>query len=253
LSIRNKKSSIILTANTGSARDIKTPPVTAKKFFTVSNESNLHRTLKFQYTGPGGETEVEVGEFVTDGISSCGEYIEVQTGSFAPLVKKVKTFASLGKVRIIYPVAVTKKIEVYGQDGTFLYRRKSPLKGSIWNIFEALLHAPELPLIKGVTIEVVMADINEKRIKDGKGSWRRKGISIWDKELIVQHESVIFKKPADYLRFVPYKKGEEFTGASLSKLTEIDKWTAGKALYVLTKLKVVKRIGRKGSAWVYVR
>jgi len=54
----------------------------------TSNESSLHRTLKFQYTGPGGKTEVEAGEFVADGIRKDGEYIEVQTGSFAPLKKK---------------------------------------------------------------------------------------------------------------------------------------------------------------------
>ena len=219
------------------------------------NESSLHRKLKYQYAGKGGKTEVSTGEYVADGRRKDGEYIEVQTGSFGPLKDKVKELAASGSVRIIHPVAVKKTIEVYKPGspfGAMLYRRKSPLKGSPWDIFDALLSAPLLPLIKGLSIEVVLADILEKRIKDGKGSWRRKGISLYDKELAACHESVLLKKPADYLRFIPFKKKEEFTSSLLAVREKISVNTARKALYVLTKTGVVKRKGKKGNAWVYV-
>ena len=219
----------------------------------TKNESSLHRSLKYQYAGPGGKTEAAVGNFVADGINESGEYIEVQTGSFAPLIKKVKEFSSLGKVRIIHPIAVSKKIEVYDEKGVLLYRRKSPRKGSRWNIFDALLHAPELPRNKHVTIELAMLDVTEKRVKDGKGSWRRKGVSIKNRELSAFHEKIIFSKPKDYLCFIPFKKAEEFTVSSLAGKAEINTDMARKALYVLTKMKVVKRTGKKGSAWVYIR
>jgi hypothetical protein len=220
------------------------------------NESSLHRTLKYQYTGPGGKTEVAAGDFVADGIKADGEYIEVQTGSFAPLLKKVKHFSTHGKVRIIHPIAIKKMIEVYKPSkskNTLLYRRRSPKKGSSWNVFDALIHAPKLPLIRGVTIEIVLVDITEKRVKDGKGLGRRKEISKKDRELTAWHESIHLKKPADYLRFIPFKKTEEFTTTLLAKHTGIDTDTARKALYVLTQLKVVKRTGKKGNSWVYVR
>ena len=228
--------------------------MTAKKEKTIGtkNESTLHRSLKYQYTGPGGTTETAVGDYVADGISASGEYIEVQTGSFAPLTKKVKMFASLGKVRIIHPVAIVKRIETYDEKGALLSKRKSPKKGSQWDIFDALLHAPELPLNKNVTIELVLLDITEKRVKDGKGSWRRKGISLKDREMSAFHDRILFKKPKDYLRFIPFKKKEEFTVSSLADKAAITADTARKALYVLTKLKVVKRVGKKGNAWVYV-
>ena len=219
----------------------------------VENESSLHRTLKYRYTGPGGKTEVTVGEFVADGIRKDGEYIEIQTGSFAPLKKKVKELAAIGKIRIVHPIAVTKKIEVYDKDGSFLYRRKSPVHGSLWNIFDTLMHAPELPLIRNVRIEVALIDITEKRINDGKGRRRRKGISIKDKALSAWHEGILLEKLSDYLRFVPFKKKEEFTVPLLAERAGIDKDTARKALYVLTKLKVVKRIGKKDAAWLYTR
>jgi len=250
LNIRNKKAK---TSKSPSSGTVKKPSANVKKNFAVSNESSLHRTLKYSYAGPGGKTEEEVGIFVADGIRRDGEYIEVQIGSFAPLKKKIKEFASLGRVRIIHPVAVTKRIEVYDTRGKLLYRRKSPVHGSIWNLFDTLIYAPELPLIPGTAIEIVMADITEKRVRDGKGSWRRKGISIKDRELAAWHESVLFKKPSDYRRFVPFKKSEKFTGSQLAERAGIDKWTARKALYVLTKLKVVKRIDKKGNSLVYVK
>jgi len=223
----------------------------SSKSIGTKNESTLHRTLKYQYAGPGGTTEAAVGEFVADGISASGEYIEVQTGSFAPLTKKVKMFASLGKVRIIHPAAIVKRIETYDEKGVLLTKRKSPKKGSKWDIFDALLHAPELPLNKNVTIELIMLDITEKRVKDGKGSWRRKGISLKDREMSAFHDRILFKKPKDYLCFIPFKKGEEFTVSSMAQKAGITADTARKALYVLTKMKVVKRIGKKGNAWVY--
>jgi len=224
-----------------------------KRSIGTKNESSLHKTLKFQYTGAGGKSEVEVGEFVADGVRRDGEYIEVQTGSFGPLRKKVKAFASHGRVRIIHPIAVTLRIEVYDTKGKLLYKRKSPLHGSLWDLFNALLYAPELPLTKNVIIEAVLADITEKRIKDGKGAWRRKGISKLDKELTAYHKNVIFTKKNDFMCFIPFKKGVEFTVTSHAKATGIKRAMSQKVLYVLCKMRVIKRIGKKSNAWVYVR
>ena len=177
----------------------------------------------------------------------------MQTGSFGPLRKKVKEFASRGKVRIVHPIAVNNKIEVFDTKGKLLYRRKSPVHGTIWDLFNALLYAPELPLTKNITVEVVLVDITEKRVKDGKGTWRRKGISKINKELSAYHESVLFAKKSDYMRFIPFKKGVEFTVTSHAKETGIKRAMSQKVLYVLCKMKVIKRIGKKGNAWVYVR
>jgi hypothetical protein len=220
----------------------------------IRNESSLHQTLKHEYAGHQGKLEVKIGRFIADGINKDGEYIEVQTGSFAPLEKKIRKFASYGRVQIIHPIAVKKTIEVYEPRKIKpLYRRQSPVKGSLWKLFDALVYAPKIPLIRKVSIEVAMVDITEKRIKDGKGSWRRKGASIEDHTLDAWHECFLFKKPSDYLCFIPYEKGEEFTSSLLAEHTGIDQGTARKALYVLTKMKVIKRIGKKGKSWLYTR
>ncbi|MDR0624749.1 MAG: hypothetical protein LBG10_10030 [Treponema sp.] len=218
----------------------------------TEKESSLHRALKFRYTGAGGRTEAGVGAFVADGISEEGEIIEVQTGSFGPLKRKIRDLTARGRVRIVHPVIINKYIEVFNTAGEKQYRRKSPRKGSEWDLFYALLYAPELPRIPGLTIELVLVDILETRIQDGKGSWRRKGVSITGRELIACRGTRSFNSPADYRRFIPFGNGEEFTSGDLKEKAHIQRPLAAKALYALVKMDLIKRVGKKGKSWVYV-
>ena len=215
------------------------------------SESSLHRDLKFTYAGLGGQTEVEVAGYVADGVNAAGEYIEVQTGNFGALKKKAHELARLGKVRVIYPVIITKYIEVFNIQGKRQYRRKSPKRGNLWNIFDALIHAPELPLIRGLSIELVVVDASEHRVQDGKGARRRRGVSIKDRTLLTVYERVLLKKPSDYFRFVPFTPAELFTSAQLGERAGIGTDRARKTLYVLSKMGLVHRTGKQGNALVY--
>ena len=221
-----------------------------KKSIGTRCESSLHRALKFSYAGLG-RTEAEVAGFVADGISAEGEFIEVQIGSFAPLKQKAAKLTQLGRLRIVYPVFITKYIEVFDSNGKRDYRRKSPRRGNPWDLFDALVYAPELPLTRGLTIELVLLDAAEQRIRDGKGSWRRKGVSIKDRELLAVHERIRLEKPADYLRFVPFTRTECFTSASLGERAGIRRESAQKTLYVLARLGIIEKTGKQRNALVY--
>jgi hypothetical protein len=218
----------------------------------TERESSLHRSLKIRYAGEEGRTEAYLEGYVCDGISGEGEVIEVQTGSFGPLKNKVPELAARNPVRIIHPIILTKYIELYDREGLLLYRRKSPRKGSPWDLFKALLYAPELPLLSSLTVELVLIDAAERRVRDGRGSWRRRGDRIADKSLAAYHGSIPLAKVRDYRRFVPFPDGEEFTVQGLGKKAGIKADIARKALYVLTKLQIVRRIGKEGNAWLYV-
>jgi hypothetical protein len=215
----------------------------------TNNETSLHRDLKFRYAGLDGETEAEVGGFVADGINAEGEYIEVQTGSFGPLRKKA--LALQGRLRVIHPVIICKYIEVFNKKGKLQYRRKSPRRGSPWDIFNVLVYAPDLPLIPGLVIELALVDAAEQRVQDGKGSWRRRGVSIHDRQLLALHDCITLEKPSDYNRFVPFKKNEKFTSALLARKAGVSVDLARKALYVLVRLGIVKKTGKQGNALVY--
>lgn len=216
-------------------------------------ESSLHRSLKFRYSGDEGSTETSVGEYICDGMTGKGEIIEVQTGSFAPLRDKVKKLAADNKVIIVHPIVVQKHIELYDAGGRLLHRRKSPRKGSAWDLFKALIYAPEFPRVKNLTIELALIDIAEKRVDDGTGSWRRKGRRIADKVMEAWRDSIILKKPGDYSLFIPFKKKEPFTVKEFGEKAGINTDLARKAVYVLAKMGLVEKKGSRGRAPVYER
>ena len=212
-------------------------------------ESSLHRDLKFRYV-KDGETEISLGNYVYDGQTEDGELIEVQTGSFGPLKDKISCLSKKNKIRVIYPIIVQRFIELYDTEGKLLRKRKSPKKGCAWDIFKALVYAPELPLFPGIKLELIFLDIVEKRKDDGKGSWRRKGATIIDRVPLVWYESIILKRLSDYHRFIPIKE-ETFTTKDLEAQAGIPRALAQKCLYVLNKMGVTERVGKQGNAYVY--
>jgi hypothetical protein len=214
-------------------------------------ESTLHRALKFRYTGEGGKTEKSLGDYVCDGLTRKGEIIEVQTGSFGPLRDKVRNLSAWGPVRIVHPVIVNKYIETFDDQGKSLRKRKSPRRGSEWDLFKHLLYAPELALLPGLSIELALIDVLEKRVLDGKGSWRRKGASVTDRELTDWHGSLCLRGLKDYGRFVPFSRREGFTVRDLAEKARIAPALAQKTLYVLTKIGAVERTGKRGNAYCY--
>jgi hypothetical protein len=219
----------------------------------IKKESSLHRDLKKTYSF---RTEVQLEGFVCDGVAKDGSIIEVQTGSFAPLKKKLQSLAASNdnsRIHIIHPVALSTVIEIYNEEGELLRRRKSPKRKSAWHLFEALVYAPELALLPNIVIEVALVRVLDYRITDGKGSWRRGGISLKDKFMNGLEGFVVFENLYDYLQFVPFAKNEIWTTRMLSRKGGINMRLAGMAAYTLDKIGITERIGKDGNSFLYRR
>jgi hypothetical protein len=214
------------------------------------NESNLHKALKLHYAA-SGKTEEERDGYVCDAIGLDGEAVEIQTGSFGALKHKIPALAKKGAVRLIYPVIVNKTLELYDTGGNLLSRKKSPKKGSVWDVFGELIYAPDFITLPRLTIELALVDITERRLDDGKGSWRRKGISIEDRILDTWRENIVLKKKKDWQRFVPLTG--EFTAKELALAVRIRPVLARKTLYVFEKAGFAKKIRKEGRSWVFSR
>ncbi|MDR0402981.1 MAG: hypothetical protein LBH35_05255 [Treponema sp.] len=229
----------------------KTPAASAKTRkhrIGTENESSLHRALKFRYADPG-KTEEERAGFVCDALGPGGEAIEIQTGNFGALKNKLPALAARGRTRLVYPVIVNKTIELYDTAGNLISKRKSPRKGSLWDIFGELIYAPNLTLLRRLTVEIALVDATERRRDDGRGSWRRKGVSIEDRRLDLFHESVVLRKKADWRRFLPVSG--EFTARELAAGARIRPVLARKTLYVLEKAGLVEKLRKEGRSWIY--
>ncbi|MDR0448778.1 MAG: hypothetical protein LBH07_08935 [Treponema sp.] len=221
----------------------------SKSHIGTENESSLHRSLKLCYA-KSGKTERTREGYVCDAIDPEGTVIEVQTGHFYALKKKLPVLAKNGKVRLIYPVIVNKTIELYDTKGKLLFRRKSPKKGKPWDIFYELIYAPSLVGLKGLTIEIVMVDAIERRRDDGKGSWRRKGISIVDRVLEEFREKIVLKRKTDWRRnFLPING--ECTAKTLALKAHIKPALARRTLYTFEKAGFLEKIKKQGRSWIY--
>ncbi|MDR2660348.1 MAG: hypothetical protein LBC27_10260 [Spirochaetaceae bacterium] len=217
----------------------------------VENESSLHRVLKNSYAGEGGMTEITSGEYVCDCINSKGDIIEIQTGSFAPLKKKLERLSRDNRVRIVHPIIEEKHIALYDNDGRLAHIRKSPKKGCKWDLFNALVYAPFLPLLPNISVELVVVDVLEERKADGKGSWRRGGVSIIDKFLKKYKHTIPLCGLSDYIQFIPFKTNETFTAASFAGKGGIKPVLARKTIYVLQRLSLIEQIGKSGRSKLF--
>ncbi|GAB1483824.1 hypothetical protein MASR2M78_26400 [Treponema sp.] len=217
----------------------------------TKKESLLHSSLKYHYAGEDGTTESSVGNYVCDAIRSDGLIIEIQTGSFKPLLGKAGVLTEQGPLKIVHPIAQKRIIEVRDTEGQLLRQRISPKKGRAWDLFSALVYAAELPLIPRLSIELALTEEVELRIDDGKGSWRRKGLSIRGRTLTSILETIHLSSPADYQRFVPFAKNEAFGVKELAEKAKINRTLAQKTVYVLARIGLLREIAKKGKAKQY--
>ncbi|HOV64679.1 MAG TPA: hypothetical protein PLG43_12445 [Spirochaetia bacterium] len=216
-------------------------------------ETNLHASLKSWYAKPGDRIEVRISGFYTD-ILRGEQCIEIQTGHFGSLTEKLSKLLSDRPVRVVYPIAVSKKIiRKHPETGETLSSTKSPKKRTVYSLFSELLRLPALACHRNFSLDVLFTVEEEERIASGKGSWRRRGAEIHDRKLIQVVDSRLFTKPEDYAALIPSGCQEPFSVASLSESALIPIIEARKMIYCLKKMGVIVETGKQGRAFVYRR
>jgi len=213
-------------------------------------EQSLHNQLKEWYTGEGAAVEAPVDGYVVDVVRD-GLLIEVQTGNFSAIKDKLRDLLGKHRVRLVHPVPRIKWIIRLDGDGAPISRRRSPKRGRVEEVFSELVYIPEICETSGFELEVVLVDAEEYLIDDGRGSWRRRRWSIYDRKLVDVVESHVFKCPKDYLDLLPEGLPQDFTARQLAKTSRLRIRLAQKMVYCLRRMKVLEVRGRKGRANLY--
>jgi hypothetical protein len=212
------------------------------------NESSLHADLKSWYAHPGDLIEVPIDGHIID-IKRADLLIEIQYRNFNTIKKKLNKLLLDHPVRLVHPIAEVKWITRLLVDAdTPLGRRRSPKKGRPEHIFVELVHIPELIRNPNFSIEIIMIEQEEIRLKDGKGSWRRRGWSIIDQKLIRVKDCLSFESPQSYRKFIPPEMAQPFTNRQLSETLSISLNLAQRMVYCLRKMDIIKVIGKKGRS-----
>ncbi len=223
-----------------------------QKGININNEKSLHSSIKQWYALPGDRLEVKLDKYIIDLVRE-DSLIEIQTKNFSAIGRKLRDLIIYNKVRLVHPIAIEKYIVTIEGHDKVISRRKSPKKGKLVDLFDELIRIPDLITKDNFILEILMTKEEEIRCNDGKGSWRRKGISIRDRKLVEVVEKVVFKEKKDFLIFLPSELAESFTNKNLAKELKITISKARKVTYCLRKMEIIKQIDKCRNELIFGR
>lgn len=217
----------------------------------IRNERSLHAALKKWYSLPGDRFEVPLEGFVID-IVRDEQLIEIQTRNFTAIRQKLKNLLPRHKVHLLHPITLEKWIvKTDANGGRIISRRKSPARGQLADLFAELVRLPELLRHRNFTIEFLLIREEEVRCQDGRGSWRRKRVSIVDRRLLEVVSTHQFAATADFLQFLPSGLAVPFSNKSLAAATGLQLYRCRQLTYCLRKMEVLVQVGKKGNELLF--
>ena len=218
----------------------------------ILNEKPLHAALKEWYARPGDQFEVSIDGYVVD-IVRDALLIEIQTGNFSSIKRKVHALADLHPLRLVFPIAREKWIVRLAKrsGGDMLSRRRSPKRGEVEELFRELVSFPGLMAHPNFSLEVLFIQEEEVRYPDRRRRWRRGGWVTKERRLLDVVDRKVFAEPNDLLRFIPSGLIEPWTTQDLSEANGLPRWMAQKLVYCLRESGVVRVVGKKGNSILY--
>jgi hypothetical protein len=217
----------------------------------LENERSLHAALKRWLAQPGDRFEVPVDGSIIDLVRG-DTLIEVQTGGFTAIRTKLGRLLAEYDVRLAYPVSAARWIvHVDPETGERVSRRKSPKRGRITDLFDEMVRMPKMALNPRFELLVLMVHEEQIRCDDGQGSWRRKRVSIRDRELLDVVEQVSFRGAAAYAALLPDGLEPEFTNRELAAALHIRRAQAMRMSYCLRAMGELAVVGKRGRERLY--
>ncbi len=215
-------------------------------------EGPLHAALKRWVAEPGDRFEQPIGGFVVDVVQG-DTLVEIQTGGFSAMGRKLDVLLDSNDVRIVHPIPVDTTIIKVDEHGEILSRRRSPRHGTIIDIFAELVSFPNLLDHPNLTVEVVLTREDQVRTHDPTRAWRRKGWVIEERRLVEVVDHVVLATPVDLVALLPDGLAAEFTTADLARALGCQRRLAQQMAYCLRHLDLVGKVGTRDRAYLYRR
>lgn len=215
-------------------------------------EYSLHQEIKTYIAVPGDRFEVPLGNYIIDVLRE-NLLIEIQTKNFSAIKQKLQTLTKTNKVLLVYPLPERRTITCIAKDNTVIYQRKSSKKGVLVDVFRELVMIPEVIGSENFSLEILFVEDEEIRCADGKGSWRRRGVSIKERHLLGVNRRVLFQNKADYLSLLPDSLSGVFTNNELASQAKISARVARQITYCYRKSGFLQVTGKRGNAFVFQR
>lgn len=217
------------------------------------NEGSLHAGLKAWYAREGDASEVQVGNYIIDLVRD-GTLIEIQTGNFSSIKKKVTDLVKEVPLLLVYPVAEQKWIlKLSPEGGGIESRRKSPKRGRLEDVFTELVSFPEILAEDNFTLEIVLIQEEELRRRDARRGWRRGGWVIEERNLLSVVGVRRYGNPAEIACLLPDGLPDKFTTADIALAGGMPRRLAQRMTYCLRAMGAIRWVGKVKRAYLYER
>ena len=217
------------------------------------NEQPLHAALKAWYAASDDRLEVPVDGYVID-IVQEQRLIEIQTGNFSSIKRKLSALVPLYPLRLVYPIADQKwLLKIPKEDSDQPRRRKSPKRGRIEALFAELVSFPHLILQKNFSLEVVLIQEEEvRRYAGGKHGYKHGWVTV-ERRLLDVVAQRLFETPSDLAALLPLGMPHQFTTKDLAQALHGPRWLAQKMAYCLREMGQIVRVGVRARSYLYAR
>jgi hypothetical protein len=215
------------------------------------NEGSLHAQLKAWYREPGDRVEQPVGGYVIDLVRGA-TLIEIQTGGFAPLRRKLERLLEEHAVRVVVPIALTRRIVRLSADGEVLSARLSPKRGRPEDVFARLVSLPALLARPGFEVEVLLTHEEEHRRHEPGRAYRRRGWVVVGRSLVSVEGRLMLASPQDAAALLP-ELPDRFDTAEIAAAGGVTRRLAQQMTYCLRAMDVLQIDGQRRRAVLYRR
>lgn len=216
-------------------------------------ETTLHRQLKEFYCGEARLREVTVGGYRIDAVVE-GRLIEIQSASLAALRRKVRALLTDYAVVVVKPLAAHKTIfRRDRKNGPVTSQRVSPRHETLLDVFQELVHFVEVFPHPRLTLEVLLTEQEEERIRKARRRRRGKDYRVADRRLAGIHSRHVLQTAADLGNLLPGGLADPFTTADIARAASIPRWLAQKMAYCLRRTGAIANCGKRGNAMLYSR
>lgn len=214
-------------------------------------EKRMHAALKRWYASDPLFCEVPVGRYIAD-VFDGTQITEIQTRHLRVLVPKLKAFLPNYPVRVVHPVPRCRFLAwMDPETGEVSAPRKCGKKGSALAALHELYGI--LPFLREerLTVEILLFDVRETRLLDGRGPDRKKGATRLEQVPLTVPQSCMLKQEADFRALLPAGLPERFSVAAFRKAARLPSRQAYSAVHVLQHMGVLAPAGSEGRATVY--
>jgi hypothetical protein len=223
----------------------------------ILNEKHLHASLKARYLEPGDETEARVDGYIVDILrpgrpGRPGLIIEVQTGSFSKIARKMRDLVTRHRVLLVHPIPRDRWIvKLARTKRDVVTRRKSPKHAGLIDVFEELVAFPDLIGHPNFGVDVVLTAEETVWRPDSRKGWRRRGWVVAERRLLDVYETVSLRGREDFGSTVPAGLPAEFLTSDLAAAVGRPRFVAQRMAYCLRRAGVIEKVGGGRSGFVY--